>query len=89
LPELADWLFPADMQSDLRLEETLGSGRNVVIFDALRARLPWGDEIQASWCQLRPMARAPVSMRLGTQVSSAAASVRAAMMALYRPPILH
>ena len=36
LPELADWLFPEDMQPDFSVEGTLGSGRNVVIFDELR-----------------------------------------------------
>src|SRR5262245_9655762 len=37
LPELADWLFPEDMQPDASIEETLGAGRDVVIFDELRA----------------------------------------------------
>jgi hypothetical protein len=36
LPELADWLFPEDMQPDFFVEQTLGAGRNCIIFDDLR-----------------------------------------------------
>jgi len=36
LPELADWLFPEDMQPDLSIEEMLGTGRNCTIFEELR-----------------------------------------------------
>ena len=36
LPELADWLFPEDMQPDFCLEHTLGAGRNCTVFDELR-----------------------------------------------------
>jgi len=37
LAELADWLFPQDMQPDWEIATTLGTGRNVTIFDELRA----------------------------------------------------
>jgi hypothetical protein len=36
LPELADWLFPEDMQPDFYVEQTLGAGRNCIVFDELR-----------------------------------------------------
>jgi hypothetical protein len=36
LPELADWLFCEDMRPDPR-PDTIGAGRNVVVFDELRA----------------------------------------------------
>jgi Replicase family/Primase C terminal 1 (PriCT-1) len=36
LPELADWLFPEDMQPDFSVETTLGVGRNCIVFDELR-----------------------------------------------------
>ena len=36
LPELADWLFPEDMQPDFSVETTLGVGRNCTVFDELR-----------------------------------------------------
>lgn len=36
LPELADWLFPEDMQPDFSVETTLGAGRNCTVFDELR-----------------------------------------------------
>jgi hypothetical protein len=36
LPELADWLFPEDMQPDLTVETTFGAGRNCTVFDELR-----------------------------------------------------
>ena len=36
LPELADWLFPKDMQPDPSVETTFGVGRNVTVFDELR-----------------------------------------------------
>jgi hypothetical protein len=37
LSELADWLFDGDMAPDPCVETTLGAGRNVAIFDELRA----------------------------------------------------
>jgi hypothetical protein len=37
LPELADWLFDRDMAPDPSVETTLGAGRNVMVFDQLRA----------------------------------------------------
>ena len=36
LPELADWLFPADMRPDLSVETTFGVGRNCTVFEELR-----------------------------------------------------
>jgi Replicase family len=36
LPELADWLFPENMQPDFSVETTLGAGRNCTVFDELR-----------------------------------------------------
>ena len=36
LPDLADWLFPEDMQPDFSVETTLGIGRNCTVFDELR-----------------------------------------------------
>lgn len=36
LPQLADWLFPADTAWDRRPETAIGVGRNVTIFDELR-----------------------------------------------------
>ena len=36
LPDLADWLFPEDMQPDFTVETTLGAGRNCTVFDELR-----------------------------------------------------
>ena len=35
-PDLADWLFPEDMQPDFTVETTLGAGRNCTVFDELR-----------------------------------------------------
>jgi hypothetical protein len=37
LSELADWLFDGDMAPDPCVETTLGAGRNVTVFDELRA----------------------------------------------------
>jgi Replicase family/Primase C terminal 1 (PriCT-1) len=36
LPDLADWLFPEDMQPDFSVETTFGVGRNCIVFDELR-----------------------------------------------------
>ena len=41
LPELADWLFPEDMQPDFSVETMLGAGRNCTVFDELRLSSPW------------------------------------------------
>jgi hypothetical protein len=37
LDELADWLFPRDTVPDVSPRTTLGAGRNVTVFDELRA----------------------------------------------------
>ena len=37
LVELADWLFPRDMEPEVEVERALGAGRNVTVFDELRA----------------------------------------------------
>jgi hypothetical protein len=37
LPELADWLFDRDMAPDTSVKTTFGAGRNVTVFDELRA----------------------------------------------------
>jgi hypothetical protein len=37
LPELADWLFDSNMAPDRSAQTTLGAGRNVTVFDELRA----------------------------------------------------
>ena len=37
LPDLADWLFFADMRPDPSIETTFGVGRNCTVFDELRA----------------------------------------------------
>jgi hypothetical protein len=36
LPDLADWLFPEDMQPNFSVETTLGVGRHCTVFDELR-----------------------------------------------------